>query len=63
MPVDKSRAEQVTGIAVIASLITGLAGLIGALFAFFNFNWIGVGVCLIAAALAFGLVANAVLRS
>jgi hypothetical protein len=56
------KAERVGGIAVIGGLVTGLASLVVAVFAFFNYNWIGAGVCLGSAGLAFGLIANAVWR-
>jgi hypothetical protein len=48
---------------VIASLVTGLAGLLVAVFAFFGGEWVGAGLCLAAAVLAFGLTANAILRA
>ncbi len=57
-----NRLEAVLGIVVIASLVTGFSGLLVAVFAFFSAEWVGAGVCLGAAALAFGLVANALLR-
>jgi hypothetical protein len=57
-----NRLEAVLGIVVIASLVTGFSGLLIAVFAFFSTEWVGAGVCLGAAALAFGLVANALLR-
>jgi uncharacterized membrane protein YphA (DoxX/SURF4 family) len=56
------RGETIAGIAVICGMITGFASLIAAVFAFFSFNWVGAGVCLAAAGLSFGLVANAALR-
>ncbi len=58
-----SRFEALLGISVIAGLITGLAAFLAAVFAFTNAAWVGVGVCLLAAAFGFGLVANALLRS
>jgi hypothetical protein len=58
-----SRLEGVLGMVIIASLVTGLAGLVVAVFAFFDAEWVGGGVSLAAAALAFGLLANALLRS
>ena len=58
----KVRFEAVLGTVVIAGLVTGFAGLLGAVFAFFNADWVGVGVCLAAAAIAFGLLTNAILR-
>jgi hypothetical protein len=42
--------------------ITGLASLIMALFPFFNGEFLSAGIYLLAAALSFGLMANAVLR-
>jgi len=56
------RAHTVAGLSVFLALVTGIASLIAAVFSFFSTNWAGTGVCLGAAALAFGLVANAVLR-
>jgi hypothetical protein len=44
-------------------MVTGLAALLVAFFAVVNdFNWLAGGLSLSAAALAFGLVANAILR-
>ncbi len=42
--------------------ITGIASLVVAAFAFFNYDFSGAGISLLAAALSFGLMANAVLR-
>ena len=56
------KAETVGGVAIICGLVTGFASLVVAVFAFFTYNWVGVGVCLGAAGLAFGLVSNAVWR-
>jgi hypothetical protein len=56
------RGETIAGVAVICGMITGFASLIAAVFAFFSFNWAGAGLCLAAAGLSFGLVANAALR-
>lgn len=58
-----TRFETLLGIAVVTGLITGFAGLLGAVFAFFNSDWMGTGICLIAAALAFGLISNSLLRN
>jgi hypothetical protein len=57
-----NRFNNILGIAVMAALITGLTGFVTGVFAFFNADWTGAGVCLAAAALAFGLLANALLR-
>jgi hypothetical protein len=50
------------GQSVLAGMITGFAGLVVATFAFFGGDWIGAGICLAASAVAFGLLANALLR-
>ena len=53
----------IAGLAIILGLVTGLAALLVAFFAVVNdFNWLAAGLSLGAAALAFGLVANAILR-
>ena len=57
-----SRSETVGGLAVICGLLTGFLGLVIAALALFVSNWIGAGICLVAAALSFGLIANAVWR-
>ncbi len=48
--------------ALCGSGITGFASLIMALFPFFNGDFLSAGIYLLAAALSFGLMANAVLR-
>ncbi len=58
----KARSKAVLGTVIIAGLATGFAGLLGAVFAFFSADWVGVGVCLAAAAIAFALLTNAILR-
>lgn len=59
---DTKKGETIAGVAVVCAMITGYASLAVAAFAFFSMNWVGAGVCLVAAALSFGLVANASLR-
>jgi hypothetical protein len=54
--------DAIIGLATLGSAIVGVAGFLVALFAFFNGDFTAAGVCLIAAALSFGLLANAVLR-
>jgi hypothetical protein len=54
-------AESVVGVAVLGSIVTGVAGLIGALFAFFGGDFVAAGVFLIAAALSYGLLGMAIL--
>ena len=53
----------IAGLAIILAMFTGVAALFVALLALFNdFNWMATGMSLLAAALSFGLVANAVFR-
>lgn len=59
---DSQRGEMIAGMAIICAMVAGFASFIAAVFSFFNFNFVGAGVCLAAAGLSFGLVANAVLR-
>jgi len=58
----KNDAASIAGLAIIGTCIIGVASLIAALFAFLNGDFTAVGVCLMAASLSFGLLANAVLR-
>ena len=48
--------------AAALAVVTGIASLVVAVFSFASANWVGAGICLVSAALAFGLVANALLR-
>ncbi len=59
---DKAQAETIAGISALLGVATGIASLVVAVFSFFGANFLAAGVCLGAAALAFGLVANAALR-
>jgi len=52
----------VTAIAIVGTVLAGVLGLVGAWFAFFNVDSAGFGVSVLASALAFGLLANAILR-
>ena len=54
-------ADSVVGVAVIGSVVTGVASLIAALFPFFSADYAGAGVLLIAAALSFGLLGIAII--
>lgn len=56
------RINVVVGLSVILGIITGFIGLVVTYFAFFGADWTGAGISLVATALAFGLVANALLR-
>jgi len=57
------KAEIAGGLALIGGLVTGFAGLVAALVAFFTLNLLGGSVCLVAAGISFGLVANAIWRN
>ena len=50
------------GFATLGSVVTGIFALLCGLYAFLSGQWQAAGVCLIASALAFGALANAVLR-
>jgi hypothetical protein len=60
MPADRS--ETVGGLTVVGGLLTGFLSLAVAALALFVSNWVGAGISLVAAALSFGLLANAVWR-
>jgi hypothetical protein len=57
-----TKLDALLGRSVIAGVVTGFFALVAAFFAFFEGDWMGAGICLTAAALAFGLVSNAMLR-
>lgn len=56
------KPETLVGAALLSGMLTGFAGLVIAVIAVLNTDWVASGLGLIAAALAFGLVANAALR-
>lgn len=58
---ERKRQDTLVGLAILGSGITGVASLIVGLVSLLDGDLIAVGVCLIAAALAFGLLANALL--
>lgn len=62
MAAQRSRSETVLGLSVLLGLLTGILALASAVFAFFSYDWVATGICLGAAGLSFGLVANALLR-
>jgi len=59
---EHKRQDTLVGLAILGSGITGVASLIVGFISLSDGDLIAVGVCLIAAALAFGLLANALLR-
>ena len=62
MPDKQNRPDTIAGMALYAAMFTGFIAIIVAIFAFASANWVGAALSLVAAALAFGLVANAILR-
>ena len=51
------------GLSVIGAFIVGILGILAGLLAVFNeYNYIGAGLCFLASAFAFGLIANALYR-
>ena len=60
---DNRKGETIAGVAVVCAMLTGFAALAATVFAASSFNWVGAGVCLLAAGVSFGLVANASLRN
>jgi uncharacterized membrane protein YjfL (UPF0719 family) len=52
----------VLGLAMLGSFVVGFAGLLAALVTFIDGDNVAVGLCLGAAALAFGLLSNAILK-
>lgn len=61
---ERSRAESVAGLGTIGALVTGGLGWVVALAAFLDGpNYTGAGLALLAAAVAFGLLANAIFGS
>lgn len=61
---DRNRtSRRIAGLAVLGGAVTGILALIGALYPFFNGDYASAGFMLIAAALAFGMLANAIFRA
>ena len=56
------RTNWVVGLATVGSSVTGVIGLFLGLLSVLSGEWQAAGLCLVAAGLAFGLLANATLR-
>ncbi len=54
--------DTVMGLALLGCSITGAVSMVAALFPFATGDYAAVGLCLIASAVSFGLLTNAVLR-
>ena len=62
-PDSPSRAtDWAIGLAVYGTTLTGVLGILGALIAFLAQQWLTIAGCLVASALAFGLLANSLIR-
>ena len=61
---DEKRFASWAGLMVLGGFIIGIAGFLAAILAVFNeYDYIGAGLCLLASAIVFGLLANAMLRN
>lgn len=56
------RVDALIGAACIGAVVTGFIGIIAAIVSVVSMNPVGAGVSIIGAGLAFGLLANALLR-
>jgi hypothetical protein len=62
MTEDPKTLNAIIGLVAVGSSVTGVGSLIAALVAFLSGELTAAGMCLMAAALSFGLLANALLR-
>jgi hypothetical protein len=62
---EKNRsASRAAGLSVIGGFIVGIVAFLAGLLSVFNeFNYVGAGLCFLASAFAFGLLANALFRN
>jgi hypothetical protein len=56
-------SNTIIALAAVGSAITGVISFIAALVPYFEGDFIGAGLCLLAAAFSFGLLANALYRA
>jgi hypothetical protein len=63
MSEDRKKLDTIIGLATIGSSVVGVVSLIAAVLALASGEYLGMGACLMAAALSLGLLANAVLRA
>ena len=60
----RNQSSIMAGLVVIAGSIVGIAAFLAAIMAVFDsYDYVGAGICLLASALAFGLLANAIFRN
>ena len=61
---NENRPSVWAGLSVIGGFVVGIIAVLAGLLAVFNeFDYIGAGLCFLAAALAFGYLANAMFRN
>ena len=59
----KKKGYSYPGLSVIGGFIVGITGILAALLSIFNeYDYVGAGLCLMASAIAFGQLANAMFR-
>ena len=63
MEMQEKRSTWLVAVAVVGTVLTGILALVAAFVAFFGMDFLGVGLSLLASALAFGLLAKALLRA
>jgi hypothetical protein len=63
MQTKQDKVGVIVALAMVGGSVTGAVSFVAALFPLVEGDFLGVGLCLIAAALSFGLLANAVLRT
>ncbi len=60
---NESRSSVWAGLSILGGFLVGIIALLAGLLAVFNeYDYIGAGLCFLASALAFGLLANALFR-
>ncbi len=60
---DENRSPVWAGLSILGEFLVGIITLLAGLLAVFNeYDYIGAGLCFLASALAFGLLANALFR-
>ena len=60
---DEKRSPVWAGLSVFGGFVIGIIALLAGILAVFNeYDYIGAGLCFLAAALAFGMLANALFR-
>jgi hypothetical protein len=60
---EDDKPKKIAGLAIGGGVVVGLVSLICALISLLAANLMAMGICLLAAALAFGLTANGILRA